>query len=134
MQYSYPKVSGGYRWNAIQRIRYEVGIEPTSMSDAEEQTMLVFDRALTTEEKEALDALMKSDPQQPPKESKTVLVIADLYEHFSEFEQIVPGLRIFYTQSDKHSNETDQIELHHSDRLTAEQIASIKEKYISLFR
>lgn len=134
MTYNYSKISEGYRWNAMQRIRQEVGIEPESMSDAGEETIVGFNRELSIAEKEKLDALMSDDPQLPPKDSQTVLIIDDLYECFAEFERIVPGLRLFYTQSEKYSNETSQIELHHRDKLSEDQVKAIKEKYISLFK
>jgi hypothetical protein len=135
MQYTYPKVTGGFRWNALKRCLNEIGIEPISMCDVEGTTFLQFDRKLTAEEKSGLDALMQDDPQYP-KKGHTVLKIVDIWEQFDEFKKNagLPDLRLYYSETVEGSGLVDQIELQHPTPLSSEQIEQIKQAYISLIR
>jgi hypothetical protein len=135
MQYTYPKVSGGFRWNALKRCLNEIGIEPVSMCDVEESTFFQFDRELTVEEKSGLDALMQDDPQHP-KKGETVLKIVDIWERFDDFKRHagLPELRLYYSETVEGSGLVDQIELQHPTPLSSEQIESIKQAYISLIK
>lgn len=135
MQYSYPKVEGGFRWNALKRCLNEIGIEPVSMCDVEESTFLSFDRELTAGEKSRLDALMQDDPQHP-KKGETVMKIIDIWEQFDEFRKDVglPELRLYYSETVPGSGVVDQIELQHPTPLTQEQTERVKQAYISLIK
>jgi hypothetical protein len=134
MDYYYPKVSGGYRWNMLKRCLWEVGIEPIGSGDIGEQTCLTFDRELTTTEKTKLDNLMADNPTFPPSSGVTV-VIRDLWEEFEGFKTAcgLPDLRIFFVEATTGSGIVNRIKLWHPTPLTATQKTNVKTAYQNLW-
>lgn len=127
MEYSYPQVSGGYRWNMNQRILNEVGIKPTMTGDTPDgsggmKTVVNFDRALTTTEKETLDVVMASNPTKPPVASGTVFKIKDIWNRLNDFK-LATGLdfKLYYSESVPGSGNIDQIELHAPKTLSTQE-------------
>lgn len=130
MEYKYPQVSGGYRWNMMQRIEETVGIRPTMTGDVEGATVVAFSRELTTEEKALLDTLMASDPTNPPTTGGTKFVIRDIWSQKSVFETAI-GLpyRVYYSESTPGSGNVDQIEIHFDSTLTTAQRNKVISEY-----
>lgn len=128
MNYSYPLVLTGFRWNLLKRCLYEIGIEPIGISDVGKETVLTFSRKLTLLEKDKLDTLMDNDPQNPPSYG-THLYVVDIQENLS----IYPGLRLFFTESIKNSRSFDRLCFWHPDKLTQEQKDRIKQAYFNLY-
>jgi hypothetical protein len=60
--YKYPQITEGHRFIMMQRCLYEIGIEPTVITDFKTETSLGFIRDLTPEEKTLLDSLMAGEP------------------------------------------------------------------------
>lgn len=131
--YWYPQVSGGYRWNMLQRCVYQVGLEPINTGDANGQTYLTFSRALTTTEKANLDALMADNPTFPPS-TGVGLIIKDIYENWASFkaDTQLPNLQLFYSQSTS-GGAVDQIYLWNPTALTTAQKNRVKTAYSNLF-
>lgn len=135
MDYIFPQVVGGYRWNLLKRCLHEVGIEPSCVSDVGEKTIVQFDRALSDAEVEALDALMNDNPTYPPSNSGTVLTVDDIWEQFSAFKQNAGvDLKMYFSEKDPGSGNINQIELHSTEVLTQEQKDSIKTAYANLIK
>lgn len=133
--YPYPKVSSGYRWNLLKRCLNEVGLEPTCVSDVNEETWLEFSRSLTTIEKTALDTLMAGDPQNPPT-TGVKIVIKDIWEDgFEKFitAAALPNLRLYYSESIPGSGKIDRITLWHPTALTNTEKNRIKTAFTSLY-
>lgn len=106
VQYSYPKIMTGYRWNFLQRCKYELGIDKVGIGDmGEEETVISFDEELTDEQKAILDNIMDNDPQNPNPEWDSVEIV-DL-----EYAAKDMGLMIFYVESVKGSGVYDRIKL-----------------------
>jgi hypothetical protein len=123
-QYSFPKVSGGYRWNLLKRCLYEIGLEPTACHDSENTTVLIFSRALTAKEENALEVLMQDNPCMPPK-STTVFKIADIGEFIEAFnQQCGMNLKLFCSENN--------LELHTDTQLTPEEKSKVVDTYKSL--
>jgi hypothetical protein len=135
MNYYYPLVVGGYRWNILMRCLHEVGIEPSGISDMNDQTVIQFSRALTTTEKAALDVLMNSNPSYPPTTGVGVTVI-DIWEDFDGFKAAcnLPNLKLYYTESVVGSGKIDRLYLWHPTSLTNGQRNALKTAYTNLFQ
>jgi hypothetical protein len=139
-EYTYPKVTSGYRWNLLKRCLWEVGIEPTCIGDRDIITYLQFDRDLTTTEKTTLDTIMSGDPQNPPT-TGIRLSIKDLWggtnggEDFEAFKVAcnLPNLRMFYIESTPGSGVVDRICLWHPTALTNTQKNAIKTQFANLY-
>jgi hypothetical protein len=117
MNYSYPQVQAGYRFNMTERITQEVGIAPIGTCDESAgdtmMTTITFADPLTDDQKAKLDALMADNPTFPPTTSGTVFKIWDIYERLADFNaQCGTELRIYYSESVPGSGVIDQIELH----------------------
>lgn len=121
MQYSYPKISGGYRYNLLKRCLHEVGIEPIGCGDVGEETVLQFDRGLTTSEQFCLDVLMRHNPTFPPA-SKTVFKIVDIGEKLDWFNKQTGIEFTLYCTGD---GVIDILELHTSEVLTQSEIEHV---------
>lgn len=133
MEYKYAQVSGGYRWNMMQRIEQTVGLKPTMTGDVAGFTVVNFSRELTSQEKTALDTLMASDPTNPPTTGGTKFVIRDIWNQKSVFEQAI-GLtyRVYYSESVPGSGNVDQIEIHFDSNLTTQQRNKVLTEYAKL--
>jgi hypothetical protein len=135
VNYRYPQVQGGYRWNMLQRIEASLGFEPVATSDVQFdavwQTCLTFDRALTDEEKAALDAVMADNPTFPPS-SPTRFVVRDLFDQRDAIGAAIGcPYRVYYSQSTP-DGPVDQVELHFSAVLTDAEKARVIEEYAKL--
>ncbi len=137
MNYTYPQVEGGYRWNMLQRIYNAIGLEPIGSGDSGGMTFLNFDRELTVEEEETVDAIMADNPTMPPVavdpasgDSKTVFIITDVYNKRDQISAAI-GLpyETYYSESVPGSGEVDQIELHFAGPLTQEQKDTVITEY-----
>ena len=104
-RYYYSQVTGGYRWNMLQRISEVVGVVPTSSSDVAVgegmQTVIECATDLTALLKAQLDTLMASNPTQPPLAIGTVFKIKDIWENRDGLKASVGGLtfRIYFSES-----------------------------------
>lgn len=114
MDYIYPKVNGGYRWNLLQRVFNTIGLEPTNLSDVGDTTVLSFSRELTVAEKLLVDGIMADNPTFPPTTINTVYNLKDIWETRQEFATKLGNLpfKIYYNESVPGSNVFDRIELH----------------------
>lgn len=131
MEYKYPQIdrTTGYAWNAMQRIEQEVGIKPTAIGDSGGFTFVNFSRALTTQEKTTLDALMASNPTLPPTSGGTKFVIRDVWNQKTLIEtQMGFPYKVFYSSSQGNSV-IDQVELHFDQTLTTQQRNKILTEY-----
>lgn len=130
MEYKYTQVSGGYRWNMVQRIFQVVGIKPTMTGDVEGFTVVNFDRELTPQEKLLLDNLMLDNPTHPPSIPGSKFIIRDIWSQKAAFETAV-GLpyRVYYSESIPGSGNVDQIEIHFDTNLTTTQRNKVISEY-----
>jgi hypothetical protein len=118
MDYPYTQVTTGYRWNILERVKNEVGVLPTNLSDVSISdvwyTVVSFDRELTTIEKGKLDVTMADNPGYPPAEPvNTVYNLKDIYETRGEFSTVLGNLPffIYYNESTPGAG-FDRIQLH----------------------
>jgi hypothetical protein len=131
MDYQYTQVTTGYRWNILERIKNEVGITPTNLSDVSISdvwyTVVSFDRELTAEEKTKLDTLMANNPGYPPTEPTNTVYN---YETRLEFSTVLGNLPffIYYNESTPGSG-FDRIQLHFKKGLSQAE----KNKVVSEF-
>lgn len=140
VQYNFPKITTGYRWNLLKRCLWEIGVEPTCIGDDSNGTFVQFDRSLTTTEEATLNTIMSGDPQNPPS-TGVRLSIRDLWggtnagENFDAFKIAcnLPNLRIFYTESTPGSGVVDRICLWHPTSLTNTQKNTIKTQFANLY-
>lgn len=133
MEYKYPQVSGGYRWNMMQRIQESVGLRPNMTGDVEGFTVVAFSRELTPQEKTALDAVMANNPTQPPTPTGSRFVIRDVWNDKSAIETAMGfPYRVYYSESVPDSGNIDQIELHFDSTLTTQQRNKIVSEYAKL--
>lgn len=138
MQYQYPQVSGGYRWNMMQRIEQTVGLKPNMTGDTPDgsegmKTVVEFSRELTAPEKALLDTLMADSPTQPPTTGGSKFVIRDIWNQKATFEAAL-GLtyRVYYSESVPGSGNVDQIEIHFDSTLTTQQRNKVLSEYAKL--
>jgi hypothetical protein len=130
MRYDYPPVSGGYRWNMLQRILNVIGIEPIGSGDVSDRTVLEFSRELTPQEKAQLDALMADNPTLPPTPAGSRFVIRDVWNQKTLIEQQMGfPYKVYYSESVPGSGNVDQVELHFAQTLTTAQRNSIISAY-----
>lgn len=138
MEYSYTQVSGGYRWNMVQRILNEVGIKPTMTGDTPDgsggmKTVVVFDRELTQNEKEILDVVMADNPTNPPTAAGTVLKIKDIWNRLNDFKLATgQDFKLYYSESVPGSGNIDQIELHATKTLSTQERNKVVSEYAKL--
>lgn len=134
MQYNYPKITTGYRWNLLKRCLWEIGIEPASIGDMGEQTFLQFSRDLTAQEKTLLDTIMSGDPQNPPS-TGVRMIVRDMWEDLEVLKTAcgLPNLRLFYTESVPGSGKVDRVCLWHPTALTNTQKNAVKTAYTQMF-
>jgi len=130
MTYWYPQVSGGYRWNMLQRIYLAIGIEPTSSGDTGGQTFLTFSRELSVAEKASVDAIMSNNPTFPPVTTNTVFLVKDLWEFKADLEAAM-GLNydMYYYESVPGSGRIDMISLQFRSVLTTQQKNKVINEY-----
>lgn len=132
MTYYYPQVSGGYRWNMLQRIFNAIGLEPIGSGDIGNQTYLDFSRELTAAEKTQVDTIMANNPTFPPTNPGTTYVIRDVWNQKAFFEsQLGFPYKIYYSESVPGSGNVDQIELHFGT-LTNTQKNKVSSEYSKL--
>lgn len=133
MRYYYPQVTGGYRWNMLQRIFNAIGMEPTGTGDIGGQTMLEFSRELTSTEKQKVDAIMSDNPTLPPTPVGSRFVIRDVWNQKAFFENAI-GLpyQIYYSESVLGSGDVDQVEIHFATALTNTQKNKVLAEYAKL--
>ena len=133
-QYLYTQVTGGYRWNMIQRIINEVGIEPKSTCDVGTQTVIEFDQELSSSDKNKLDQVMADNPTSPPSSLGTKYLIKDIWEKRSDFKTNTGGLnfKLYFTESVVGSKIFDQIELHFDKILSVVEETTVKTEYAKL--
>lgn len=130
MEYKYPQVSGGYRWNMMQRIEETVGLRPNMTGDVEGSTIVAFSRELTAPEKTLLDALMADNPTNPPSTAGTKFVIRDIWSQKAAFETAIGfPYRVYYSESVPGSGNVDQIEIHFDSTLTTQQRNKVIAEY-----
>lgn len=134
MEYGFPIVTSGYRWNLLKRCQYEVGLEPTCISDVGEQTVIAFERELTAQELSALSALMEDSPQNPPNGMEQIL-IKDLDSCFEQLkaDSGLLDLQYYFVESQPGSGVFDRIALCHEGPLAEEQKLAVKNAYFNLF-
>jgi hypothetical protein len=136
--YYYPQVTGGYRWNMLQRIYNTIGLEPTGSGDVQQdgvwKTYLTFSRALTTQEKASVDAIMADNPTFPPTTTNTVYTLKDIWETRQEFSTKLGNLqfRIYYSESVPGSGLLDRIELHFLKNLSAAERNKVADEHSKL--
>lgn len=137
-KYSYPKISGGYRFNFIERCKAEIGISPTAIYDISREgkhtTVIEFHDQLSELQLNSLNSLINNNPQQPPSsQNKTIFVVKDLYEIFDEFKRDFGlNLSIYYSESVKNSGMIDRIEIHCDRILTQPEKNKLRNLYSSL--
>lgn len=130
MDYDYQQVSGGYRWNMLQRIFNEVGIEPIGSGDVDDRTVLTFSRPLTDTEKQKLDTLMASNPTFPPSTGGTIFVVRDVWNQKTLIEDAMGATyKLYYSESVIGSGDIDQVELHFDQVLTSTQCDKVISEY-----
>lgn len=133
MEYKYPQVSGGYRWNMVQRIERSVGIKPTMTGDTGGFTVVNFSRELTAPEKALLDTLMADNPTLPPTPAGSRFVIRDVWNDKGAIQTAMGfPYKVFYSESVAGSGNIDQIELHFDQTLTTTQRNKILTEYAKL--
>lgn len=139
MQYPYPQVTTGYRWNILERIKNEVGIIPTNLSDVSISdvwhTVVETDGELTAEEKTKLDTLMANNPGFPPTEAvNTVYNVKDIWETRLEFSTVLGNLPffIYYNESVPGSGVFDRIQLHFRKGLGQAEKNKVKDEFAKL--
>lgn len=123
--YTYNKFQSGYRWNAIQRIKDSVGLEPLQICnlqiDGIEKTQITFNRELTELEKANLDNIVANNPEFPPAPVGTVYKIDDIWEKLANFRSTTNiQWKLYFSQSTP-GGPIDQIELHANTTLTTQQ-------------
>jgi len=138
-QYIYPQITGGYRFNLMERCRTELLIAPESIADTtfngQIKTVIQFTGELSDILLSGLNALISGSggaPQYPPFSSgKTVFYVKDLYATFPSFIAAagISGLRLFYSESVFGSGNIDRLEIHADDALSAQQRNKIKAAY-----
>jgi hypothetical protein len=133
MQYNYPKVTNGYRWNLLKRCLYEIGIEPECVGDMGDQTFLTFSRELDDRELHTLDGIMSNDPQNqnPLWDSVIIKDLEAVIEEVREETGIL--LMPFYTESEKGSGVYNLISLCSKETFTDKQKETIRNAYHNLF-
>jgi hypothetical protein len=136
--YQYPQVTSGYRWNILERVKNEVGIEPINLSDVSISdvwyTVVSFDRELTAEEKTKLDTTMADNPGFPPTEpTNTVYNLKDIYETRLEFSTVLGNLPffIYYNESTPGAG-FDRIQLHFKKGLSQAEKNKVKDEFSKL--
>jgi hypothetical protein len=133
MEYKYPQVSGGYRWNMVQRILQTVGIKPTMTGDSSGFTVINFDRELTAPEKTLLDGVMADNPTQPPTLTGTKFVIKDIWSQKATIGTAMGATyRVYYSESVLGSGDINQIEIHFDTNLTTTQRNKVLTAYANL--
>jgi hypothetical protein len=130
MQYEFPLVIGGYRYNLLKRCLHEVGIEPLGCGDVAGKTVLNFARNLTALEQEKLCNLMDNRPTYPPV-SETVFKILDIGEFLDYFVQVCGIKFTLYCSGEERTN---YLELHCNRQLNDEEINKVKATYASLIQ
>jgi len=136
--YRYPQVAGGFRWNALQRIKKAIGIEPIGTADLVLDvpiTVLTFDRELTRAEKTALDAVMADNPTFPPTTGGTRFIIRDVWNQRSFLEgRLGRSYDLYYQESTPGSGDVDEIVLVFSTTLTTGQRDQVISEFGNLIR
>jgi hypothetical protein len=130
MKYFYPEVTGGYRWNMLQRILNKIGIEPVVTGDVGGETYVEFTRDLTPAEKTQVDQIMADNPTLPPNPTGSRFVIRDVW---NQKDSIATAMgfpyQVYYSESVPGSGNVDQVELHFSQTLTTTQRNKIVSEY-----
>lgn len=129
MEYKYTQVTGGYRWNMVQRIQEVVGIRPNMTGDVGGFTVVNFSRELTPQEKTLLDGVMADNPTLPPTTGGSKFVIKDVFNQKSLIQTAMGFNYSVYYSSSQGSNVIDQIEIHFPSTLTTIQINKILSEY-----
>src|SRR3990172_3646540 len=133
VEYRYAQVSGGYRWNLMERCRNEVGVNPIMAGDVAGVTVVAFDRELTITEKAKLDALMNNNPTFPPNFPGSKFIIRDVWNQKATIQAAMGfPYTVYYSESTPGSGVVDQIELHFASILTAAQRNKIVSEYSKL--
>lgn len=132
-QYFFPQVTTGYRWNLLKRCLYEMGVEPLSICDMNDQTVLEFHDELDAFQKDALEEIMKTDPQNanPEWDFVELLDIEAVIDMFREQTGIF--VMPFYAESEKGSGVFDRIRLCVKGKLTDAQKLMLYTAYCNLF-
>lgn len=139
MKYTYSQAQGCYRWNMVQRITQEVGLEPIQTGDYYLsdgiKTIIEFTRELTSAEKTILDTLMANNPSNPPASVGTVFKISDIWEGLTAFNTKTGiNFKLFYSESVPGSGKVDTIELHAPTVLTNTQKNKTKTDWAATIR
>lgn len=138
MQYFYPQVQGGYRWNMLQRIINTIGIEPINSGDMEMNgsmvTFIEFSAPLTEANKTLLDGIMATNPTFPPPTTNSVYQIKDIWETRQEFSTKVGNLpfKIYYNESVPGSGNIDRIEMHFAKTLGSAEKNKVVDEFSKL--
>lgn len=132
--YFFQKVTGGYHWNMLQRIKLTLGFEPAGSGTIGEETYITFLTALTDEQYNLLAALMNDNPTLPPS-TGVGLQFRDVWEEFELFrtEAQLPNLQLYFVESVPGSGKIDRGYLWHPTPLTNTQKNRVKNAYINLF-
>jgi len=133
MEYKYTPVSGGYRWNMMQRIEETVGLRPTMTGDTGGFTVVRFSRELTAEEKALLDSLMADNPTQPPTTGGTKFVVKDIFNQRNTIGAAIGfPYRVYYSESVPGSGNIDLVELHFDKTLTTQERNKVLSEFSKL--
>ena len=135
MKYEYPQITGGYRWNMMQRIEKEVGVKPTASGDSGGKTFVSFQNELTPEQKTLLDTLMANYPANPPVTTNTTFVIDDLWNRKQQIEATMGiSYDIYYIESSPNSGIIDQIKIIFNKQLTNAEKNKVRNAYAGLIK
>lgn len=136
--YYYPQVTGGFRWNMLQRIKNTIGKEPISTNDVFitglYNTVITFDKELTLSEKILVDSVMSDNPTFPPTNYAIRFKIEDIWERLETFKTNTGIPWSLYYSSSTVTGIIDTIEIQSPINLTNSQKNSVKLAYANLIK
>jgi len=136
--YFYPKVdrTAGFFANILEEIEYRLGRAPYNYAsgDTGDQTWIIFDPPLSTEEKVVVDEIMAHGcAPPPPEDGETVFEITDLHSNIRQVA-LDMGLdpdkvRLRYGKSALNLKDCDKIYIYTGAKLDASGIEKVKLTY-----
>ena len=139
MQYYYPQVQGGYRWNLLAKCYYAIGRWPKNSGDIQisgaNQTYLEFDPPLSEAEKTKIDAIMANPNTAAlpsPNTNKTTFVVKDIWSYFQELLALIPGAELYFDKSAPDKPDFDIIAVNLPKSLALAEKDAVKNWYAGL--
>lgn len=127
LQFEFPVRKIFFWWNLKNRIRIEVGTEPSTVGFENQKIIVKFATPIDKEKEEILNQIMKEeDPSRPPTHG-SVLIIEDLEQNYYKL-----GGELFIGSSD--GKVKDRIEIHYNQHLSSEDKERIIGQYKDLAR